>query len=99
MVRAVGCIFGELLRRKPLLPGATEVDQIQKIFELLGPPTAAMWPEFLDLPLVSTLPPGSLDSGKRGTLFSKLPHLSPNVCADLHYRTVVEDFVVQLRNE
>jgi cyclin-dependent kinase 10 len=33
---AVGCIFGELLRHKPLLPGQTEIKQLQLIFKLLG---------------------------------------------------------------
>ncbi|CAG9941927.1 unnamed protein product [Clonostachys rosea f. rosea IK726] len=31
---SVGCIFGELLTREPLLQGKNEVDQISKIFEL-----------------------------------------------------------------
>jgi len=30
---SVGCIFAELLKRKPLVPGANERDQLEKIFE------------------------------------------------------------------
>ncbi|KAJ3255191.1 serine/threonine protein kinase, CMGC, CDC2/CDK sub [Boothiomyces macroporosus] len=48
----VGCIFGELLKRRPILPGANEMDQLKKIFELLGSPTAQNWPGYSDLPLV-----------------------------------------------
>lgn len=35
---SVGCIMGELLTRKPLLPGRTEIEQLQKIYDLIGDP-------------------------------------------------------------
>ena len=36
---SVGCIFGEMLRRgPPLMTGANETDQIEKIFSLCGTP-------------------------------------------------------------
>jgi cyclin-dependent kinase 10 len=35
---ACGCIFGELLINKPLLPGKSEADQIGCIIDLLGSP-------------------------------------------------------------
>lgn len=31
MQRAVGCIFGELLLKAPLLPGRTELEQVPKL--------------------------------------------------------------------
>lgn len=31
---SVGCIFGELLTQKPLFPGKSEIDQINKIFKV-----------------------------------------------------------------
>lgn len=31
---SVGCIFGELLTQKPLLPGKSEIDQINKVFKV-----------------------------------------------------------------
>lgn len=34
----VGCIFGELLLRKPLFPGESELGQLIKILEILGTP-------------------------------------------------------------
>jgi serine/threonine protein kinase len=49
---AAGCIFCEILKGYPLLAGATELDQIQKIFACLGVPTALEWPSFSELPLV-----------------------------------------------
>lgn len=30
---SVGCIFAELIRKRPLLPGTNERDQLEKIFE------------------------------------------------------------------
>lgn len=37
---SVGCIFGELLTQKPLFPGKSEIDQINKVFKV-GP--CALW--------------------------------------------------------
>lgn len=48
---SVGCIFGELLKNKPLLPGKSEANQIDLIVTLLGTPTDAIWPGFSSLPL------------------------------------------------
>lgn len=42
--RAVGCIFGEFLLRKPLFPGDSEVSQIDSIFRTLGTPSSKIWP-------------------------------------------------------
>merc|ERR1719334_1273961 len=35
---SVGCIFVELLLRKPLFPGKNHIEQLQRIFEVLGTP-------------------------------------------------------------
>ncbi|KAH8131765.1 cell division cycle 2-like [Trichoderma asperellum] len=52
---SVGCIFGELIAREPLLQGSNEVDQISKIFELCGFPTEESWPSFRRLPNARSL--------------------------------------------
>ncbi len=52
---SVGCIFGELLEKNPLLPGKGEIDQLSKIFQLLGTPNERTWPGYLDLPNSKTL--------------------------------------------
>jgi len=41
---SVGCIFAELLTRKPILPGRNEFEQIDLIFRLIGTPTEQTWP-------------------------------------------------------
>jgi len=40
-----GCILAELYLRKPLFPGQYEIDQLGKIFGILGTPTEAEWPK------------------------------------------------------
>lgn len=52
---SVGCIFGELLTREPLLQGRNEVDELSKIFELCGIPTDETWPSFRRLPNARSL--------------------------------------------
>ena len=42
--RAAGCILGELLIHKPLLPGRSEIHQIELIIDMLGTPTEQIWP-------------------------------------------------------
>ena len=32
---SVGCIFGEFLLMKPLFPGKSEIDELNKIFKVL----------------------------------------------------------------
>ncbi|CDU19326.1 CMGC/CDK protein kinase [Plasmodium yoelii 17X] len=46
-----GCIFAELLLQKALFPGENEIDQLGKIFFLLGTPNENNWPEAKHLPL------------------------------------------------
>lgn len=41
---SVGCIFAELLRGKPLFEGDSEIDQLFRIFRLLGTPDEGSWP-------------------------------------------------------
>ncbi|CAN8097275.1 unnamed protein product [Discula destructiva] len=62
---SVGCIFGELLTREPLLQGRNEVDELTKIFELCGIPTEDSWPGFRRLPNARSLrlPPGKQNTG------------------------------------
>lgn len=47
---SLGCILGELLAHKPLLPGTTEITQLELIIDLLGTPSNAIWRGYSDLP-------------------------------------------------
>ncbi|XP_035910450.1 cyclin-dependent kinase 10 [Anopheles stephensi] len=70
---ATGCILGELLIHKPLLPGSSEISQIEHIINLLGTPTTAIWPEFDSLPLVQNF---TLREQPYNNLKSRFPFLS-----------------------
>ncbi|KAJ3035650.1 serine/threonine protein kinase, CMGC, CDC2/CDK sub [Rhizophlyctis rosea] len=48
----VGCVFGEILKRRPIL-AAEESEQLEKIFELMGTPNDTNWPGWRDYPLFS----------------------------------------------
>jgi cell division cycle 2-like len=52
---SIGCIFGELLNREPLLQGKNEADELMLIFELCGTPTEEIWPGFRRLPNAKAL--------------------------------------------
>ncbi|KAL8723508.1 MAG: hypothetical protein Q9225_000241 [Loekoesia sp. 1 TL-2023] len=47
---SVGCIFAEMCTRKPLFPGDSEIDEIFKIFRLLGTPNDQDWPGVTSFP-------------------------------------------------
>ncbi|KAI3358500.1 hypothetical protein L3Q82_014918 [Scortum barcoo] len=47
---SVGCIFAEMFRRRPLFRGSSDVDQLGKIFDVVGVPSAEDWPQEVALP-------------------------------------------------
>ena len=47
---SVGCIFAEMVNGRPLFPGDTDANQLQKIFRILGTPSAETWPTITELP-------------------------------------------------
>ncbi|XP_042010262.1 cyclin-dependent kinase G-2-like isoform X1 [Salvia splendens] len=47
---SLGCIMAELLSKEPLFNGKTEVEQLDKIFRILGTPNETIWPGFSELP-------------------------------------------------
>ncbi|WZZ80482.1 hypothetical protein YC2023_101054 [Brassica napus] len=49
-VWAAGCIFAELLLRRPFLQGNSDIDQLSKIFAAFGTPKADQWPDMKNLP-------------------------------------------------
>lgn len=53
---SVGCILVELLLGRPLLPGKTEIDQLDWIFRIFGVPDEITWPGCTKLPGMSSVP-------------------------------------------
>jgi cyclin-dependent kinase 7 len=48
---SVGCIFAELLLRRPFLQGINDISQLDVIFTVFGTPTESSWPDHKALPL------------------------------------------------
>ncbi|XP_035205119.1 cyclin-dependent kinase 6-like, partial [Stegodyphus dumicola] len=48
-----GCIFAELYRQRPLFPGENDIDQLVKIFQIIGSPLQCEWPTDISLPWTS----------------------------------------------
>lgn len=65
----VGCIFAELMLRRPLFPGNSDMEQLAKIFQVLGTPSTEGWPHASSLPeYVEFTPQEPLDL--KATLFT-----------------------------
>lgn len=47
---SIGCIFAEMVHKKTLFPGDSEIDQLFRIFRTLGTPNEICWPGVTDLP-------------------------------------------------
>lgn len=52
---SAGCILAELMKRKPLLPGASEIQQINMIIDLIGTPSTRTWPELAQCGIPKTI--------------------------------------------
>lgn len=46
---SIGCIFAEMVFSTPLFPGEAEIDQLHRIFHLLGTPNDETWPGVTEL--------------------------------------------------
>ncbi|XP_019462477.1 PREDICTED: cell division control protein 2 homolog 2 isoform X2 [Lupinus angustifolius] len=49
-VWSVGCIFAEMINQRPLFPGDSEIDELFKIFRIMGTPNEETWPGVTSLP-------------------------------------------------
>ncbi|KAK2833120.1 hypothetical protein Q5P01_017009 [Channa striata] len=68
---SAGCILAELFLLRPLFQGYTEVQQLHKIFEVIGLPDEEDWPK--DSPI-----PYTINLGSKGTCTNLLPNLGPD---------------------
>lgn len=73
---SVGCIFAEMATRQPLFPGDSEIDQIFKIFKVLGTPSEDCWNG------VTSLPDFQQRSSFPQWKPQSLKTLVPNLCPD-----------------
>ncbi|KAL6059287.1 Cyclin-dependent kinase D-2, variant 2 [Balamuthia mandrillaris] len=82
---ACGCIFAELMLRRPYFPGDSEIDQLGKIFAALGTPTEEIWPV-----------PFSLLSPCCISYVFFLNVISLSLSLSRHWMIVGDDFVARL---
>ncbi|KAG7169487.1 cyclin-dependent kinase 2-like 2 [Homarus americanus] len=62
---SLGAIFAEMLTRKALFPGDSEIDQLFRIFRTLGTPGEQDWPGVTQLPdYKSTFPRWEVDANR-----------------------------------
>lgn len=47
---SAGCILAEMLLGKPLFPGSSNEDELQKIFRIMGTPNERTWPGISQMP-------------------------------------------------
>ncbi|CCU77348.1 cyclin-dependent kinase G-1 [Blumeria hordei DH14] len=73
---SIGCIFGELLAKEPLIQGKDEIDQLSKIFEICGTPTQEIWPGFKFLPNARLLRLPQTPIAQGSVLRAKFPFLT-----------------------
>ncbi|KAH9365846.1 hypothetical protein HPB48_012302 [Haemaphysalis longicornis] len=71
---SIGCIFAEMVTRKPLFHGDSEIDQLFQIFRILGTPTFEMWPGVVRLPDFKP----SFPSWKENVLANAVPEMGTN---------------------
>jgi len=62
---SLGCIFAELLTLEVLFPGQGEMDQLNRIFKILGVQSEESWPGYSRLPLAGMSFKGSKQSKLR----------------------------------
>ena len=72
-VWSIGCIFAEMVNGRPLVPGDSEIDELFKIFRLLGTPDARSWPGVDALPDYKD----SFPKWPRRNLAEAVPDLEP----------------------
>ncbi|KAF8233770.1 CMGC/CDK/CDC2 protein kinase [Tricholoma matsutake] len=99
---SVGCIFAEMaMQGAPLFPGDSEIDQIFKIFRILGTPNEDVWPGVSGLPdykpafpqwshqditrIVPTLDEQAIDMLKRTLTYDSAKRISAKRALDHPY--------------
>lgn len=88
---SLGCIFAEMAQKRPLFCGDSEIDQLFKIFRIMGTPKESTWPGVSTLPdFKSSFPRWATPSNMTSAFAKEVP----NLCAqgvDLLSKLVVFD--------
>ena len=73
-VFAIGTMFVEMITKRPLFPGDSEIDQLYKIFRQLGTPDESVWPGVTSLPDWNTAFPKWYKTPFHQTVLDSLDH-------------------------
>eukprot|EP00026_Physarum_polycephalum_P013029 Phypoly_transcript_13389.p1 GENE.Phypoly_transcript_13389~~Phypoly_transcript_13389.p1 ORF type:complete len:343 (+),score=67.99 Phypoly_transcript_13389:2-1030(+) len=84
---SIGCIFAELVSKEALLQGRSELEQINRMFKLLGSANDTIWPGFSQLPNAKTC---KFPHQKYNNLHTKFPDL-PDDALDLLNKLLTYD--------
>ena len=78
---ACGCALGELLMHQPMFAGNTDIQQISRIFDVLGCPNPKIWPNLSNLPLIqdNTI---DLFTARARNEYNNLQILIPTLCPE-----------------
>ncbi|CAK87965.1 unnamed protein product (macronuclear) [Paramecium tetraurelia] len=75
---SLGCIFAEMAQKRPLFCGDSEIDQLFKIFKIMGTPKESTWPGVSTLPdFKSTFPRWPTPTNPAATLGKDITNLCP----------------------
>ena len=88
---SVGCIFAELFLKKPLFTGDSEVDQLFKVFQVLGTPTDVTLPGYRSFPDFNRDFPVWPGTGLRNFIQDKMVVNMDNNANDLLEKMLVID--------
>ncbi|CDH55841.1 cyclin-dependent kinase 10-like [Lichtheimia corymbifera JMRC:FSU:9682] len=80
---SAGCILGELMQHRPLLPGSTEQSQLNLIVNLLGTPNENIWPGYKSLPLADTFNWPKQDYNNIKVMFPRYSENTTSLLAEL----------------
>ncbi|KAG8222500.1 hypothetical protein J437_LFUL009603 [Ladona fulva] len=73
-VWSIGCIFAEMITRRALFPGDSEIDQLFRIFRTLGTPDETIWPGVSQLPDYKSMFP----RWESQDISEVIPNIDPN---------------------
>ena len=72
----MGTIFVELVWRAPFLPGTSDIDQVKRIFQMMGSPEERDWPVSIVCPGVMELKTRVIQNCLITTTCRVIPRLS-----------------------
>lgn len=73
---SLGCIFAELFSLEPIFPGTSDIDQLSRIFNILGNLSEEAWPGCSNLPDYQTISFGKVENPTG--IKACLPNRSPD---------------------